>query len=96
MGSHYVYKVFRKIKIVKYCKRWPNHIYRTELCLIYVIQKLCSMYVIWPSFTVFYYFNFTKYLVNQKLCLIYVIWPSFTVFYYFNFMKYFVNIMGSH
>ena len=21
MGSHYVYKVFRKIKIVKYCKR---------------------------------------------------------------------------
>jgi len=31
MESHYVYKVFRKIKIVKHWKRWPNHIYRTEL-----------------------------------------------------------------
>ena len=30
MGSHYVYKIFRKIKIVKYCKRWPNHIRQTE------------------------------------------------------------------
>jgi hypothetical protein len=27
-------------------------------------QKLCSIHVIWPSFTVFYYFNFTKYFVN--------------------------------
>ena len=31
MGFHYVYKIFRKIKIVKYCKIWPNHIYRTEI-----------------------------------------------------------------
>ena len=32
MVSHYVYKVFCKIKIVKYCKRWPNHIYRKYVC----------------------------------------------------------------
>ena len=30
-GIPLCYKVFRKIKIVKYCKRWPNHIHRTEL-----------------------------------------------------------------
>jgi len=36
-GSHYVYKIFRKIKILKYCKKRPNHIYRTELlvCQLY-------------------------------------------------------------
>ena len=33
MGSHYVYKIFRKIKIVKYCKRWPNHIYQSFWCV---------------------------------------------------------------
>ena len=27
-------------------------------------QKLCLIYVIWPYFTVFYYFNLTKYFVN--------------------------------
>ena len=37
MGSHYVYKVFRKIKIVKYCKRGPNHIYRTELLVCQLV-----------------------------------------------------------
>jgi hypothetical protein len=63
MGSHYVYKIFRKIKIVKYRKVWPNHIYRTELLML-THQKLCLMYVIWPYFTVFYYFNLTKYFVN--------------------------------
>ena len=41
MGPHYVYKIFRKIKIVKYCKRWPNRIYRTELlvCQHYKLLK---------------------------------------------------------
>ena len=62
MGSKYVYKIIFKIKIVKYCKRWPNHIYRTEflVCQLYKLlthQKFPSIYVIWPSFTVFYYLN---------------------------------------
>ena len=27
-------------------------------------QKLCLVYVIWPYFTVFYYFNLMKYFAN--------------------------------
>ena len=42
MGSRYVYKVFRKIKILKYCKRWLNHIYRTELLV-------CQLYTGWSA-----------------------------------------------
>ena len=65
MGSRYVYKLFRKIKIVKYCKRWPNHISnRTSGVSTLQACKVDTPEVIWPSFTVFYYFDFTKYFVN--------------------------------
>ena len=37
IGSHYVYKIFRKIKIVKYCKIWLNHIYQRELLVRLII-----------------------------------------------------------
>ena len=51
MGSHYIYKVFRKIKIVKYCKRWLNYrLYFTGYEILELVklthQKLCSIYAI--------------------------------------------------
>ena len=59
MGTSYVYKIFRKIKIVKYSKRWPNHIYR-KVDTPEALFDICDFAI----FIEFYYFNFTKYFVN--------------------------------
>ena len=43
MGSHYVYKIFRKIKIVKYCKIWPNMF---DICDLAIFDHILQHFTI--------------------------------------------------